>query len=105
MMLRIPNTGLPPVVPALAGGTGSRPVVPVGLFLASSPAFSHLDLRTPVVPVDAPIVPAGVLYSCINSSLQLTVGLLILAIQHLRKQSLSFVSPTLSPSLLLDFIS
>jgi len=52
-----------------AGGTGLPPVVLVGLFLASSTAFSRLDLRTPVVPVVAPEVPAGVLYSSINSSL------------------------------------
>jgi len=56
------GTGLPPVVPALAVATGSRPVVPVGPFLASSIAFSRLDLRTPVV---APVLPAGVLYSYI----------------------------------------
>ena len=55
-----------PVVPALAGGIGSRPVVPVNLFLAFSTALSRLHLRTPVV---APVVPAGVLNSSINSSL------------------------------------
>jgi len=100
------GTGLPPVVPALAGGTGSRPVVPVGLFLASSTAFSHLDLRTPVVLVFAPVVPTVVLYSSINSSLRFSNCWLAHSRYSTSEKTVSKLCLTHSLSLLLlDIIS
>ena len=95
-----------PVVPALAGGTGSRLVVPVGLFLASSTALSRLDLRTPVVPVVAPVVPVGVLYSSINSSLLFSNRWLAHSSYSTSEKTVSKLWLTHSLSLLLlDFIS
>ena len=89
-----------------AGGTGSRPVVPVGLFLASSSAFSCLDLRTPVVPVVAPVVPTGVLYSSINSSLLFSKSWLAHSSYSTSEKTVSKFCLTHSLSLLLlDFIS
>jgi len=52
----------------MVGSTDKSPVVPVGLFLANYKDFLPLDLRLPVVPVVAPVVPAVVQELYINSS-------------------------------------
>ena len=94
------------MVPAFHRWYRRWPVVPVGLFLASFSAFSRLDLGTPVVPVVAPVVPASVLYSSINSSLLFSNRWLAHSSYSTSEKTVSKLCLTYSLSLLLlDFIS